>query len=144
MCDTRTLFARHGLRCTRQRIDLYGALAASKAHPTAEELYWLVKQSQPGASLATVYNTLEAFCRHGLCRKLATADGGARYDADLSEHLHLVTRDGHLRDVPMDLGSRMLESLPRPLLAELERRMGVAIRQVRLEFIAGDPPTPGR
>ncbi|MEC9373006.1 MAG: transcriptional repressor, partial [Planctomycetota bacterium] len=75
MCTARTLFARHGLRCTRQRLDVYTALAAAKDHPTAEDLYFRVRAEQPGLSLSTVYNTLETFCRHGLCRRLPTAEG---------------------------------------------------------------------
>lgn len=135
MCDTRTLFARHGIRCTEQRVELYESLCASRSHPTAEELFWLVKERRPGLSLATVYNTLEAFCRRKLCRKIPSSEGGARYDADLSDHLHLTTSDGHVRDVPDELGARLLESFPRPLLNEIERRMGVRILRVSVELV---------
>ena len=35
----RELFSHHGIRCTRQREDIYAALHASRAHPTADELF---------------------------------------------------------------------------------------------------------
>lgn len=139
MCDTKTLFARHGLRCTRQRILLFDALAETQKHPTAEELHALARTHIDGLSLATVYNTLEAFCNAGLCRKLPSC-GGARYDADLREHLHITTTDGGLRDVPEELGVQLLNSLPRSILNEVERRTGVRIRRVSIDLL-GDPVT---
>ena len=59
----RDLLAQHDIRLTRQREEIYAALAATKAHPTAEELLRAVRSSHPGISLATVYNTLETFTR---------------------------------------------------------------------------------
>ncbi len=139
MCDIRTLFARHGLRCTKQRLDIYAVLAESKSHPTAEELFWQARGTSADLSLATVYNTLEAFCRHGLCRKLANTEGGARFDADLSEHLHVATADGSLCDVPSDLGARLLDAMPKELLVEIEERLGVRIARVNIELVADEP-----
>ena len=140
MCDARTLFARHGLRCTKQRLDIYALLANSKRHPTAEELFWEARDTSADLSLATVYNTLEAFCRHGLCRKLASAEGGARFDADLTEHLHITTSEGELRDVPPDLGARLLDAVPKDLLGEIEDRLGMSISRVNIELFA-EPDT---
>ena len=138
MCDTRTLFARKGLRCTRQRAEIFDALVATKSHPTAEELFQMVRKRRPqlGLSLATVYNTLEALCAASLCRKLppTTSDGGARYDADLHEHLHLATDDGRVLDVPDDLGVKLIESIPRTLLDAVETRMGGRIKSVRISL----------
>lgn len=139
MCDTKTVFARHGLRCTRQRLFLYDALVNTASHPTAEELYAQVRTQIDGLSLATVYNTLEAFCRAGLCRKLPSC-GGARYDADPREHMHITTTDGGVRDVPEELGVQLLNSLPRSVLNEVERRTGVRIRRVSIDLL-GEPVT---
>jgi len=140
MCDTRTLFARKGLRCTRQRAEIFDTLAASTSHPTAEELFWLVRERRPafGLSLATVYNTLEALCAATMCRKLppTTSEGGARYDADLHEHLHLATDDGRVLDVPDDLGAKLIESIPQSLLDSIENRMGVRVTAVRISLCA--------
>ena len=43
----RQLFADHDLRWTKQREEVYTALAASKAHPTAEELFNQVQSAAP-------------------------------------------------------------------------------------------------
>ena len=71
--DLRELFRAHGLRCTRQRERIYEALASSTSHPTAEELHLAVRDADGGLSLATVYNTLEAFTERGLCRRVPSA-----------------------------------------------------------------------
>ncbi len=135
------LFADRGLRCTRQRQDVYSALAATTAHPTAEELHGLVlagagEAPEEAVSLATVYNTLEALTDAGLVRKIPTPEGGARYDADTSDHMHLMLGDGAVRDVPEDLGRRFLEHIPGSLVEELERRMGVTVRRVSVNVVA--------
>jgi Fe2+ or Zn2+ uptake regulation protein len=144
MCDTKTLFVRKGLRCTRQREEIFQTLALCRSHPTAEELYWMVRERRPelGLSLATVYNTLDAFCASTLCRKLppTNGDAGARYDADLHEHLHLAMADGRLLDVPDDLGAELVACIPRTLLDTIAQRMGVEINSVRISLSAEAPP----
>ncbi|MDX1681904.1 MAG: transcriptional repressor, partial [Phycisphaeraceae bacterium] len=109
------LFASRGLRCTRQRQAIYQALADSHRHPSADELHQQVNDTVDGLSMATVYNTLEAFCSAGLAQKIPSADGPARYDASVHDHLHV--RDlttGEVGDVPEDLSEKLLEDLPEP------------------------------
>ena len=138
------LFAQRGLRCTRQRARIYRALAGSTSHPTADELFWLARESDPELSLATVYNTLEAFCEHGLCRRLATSVGPARYDADLSDHLHIQDEAGHIHDVPQALTKRFYDALGPELFAEIEHATGVRVERARIELLgAGAPQRSG-
>lgn len=137
--DIKQLFARHGIRCTKQRVDVYRALASTDGHPTAEELFWSVKQCDGCMSLATVYNTLEAFCAAGLCRKIPLGAGGARFDADLRNHPHVVTADGRVFDVAPDLGARLVDAIPRDLLAEVERQVGAPIQRMRVRFDCDAP-----
>lgn len=141
------MLERHGLRHTRQRQAVLTALLATAEHPTAEELFESVRQREPGISLATVYNTLDAFVRRGLARKLlpgssAEAPGSpqARYDADTSDHAHLVTQDGRVRDVPEDLSRALREHLPQELIEAIERRMGVRVDDLRVEVRATTLP----
>lgn len=136
MISTRDLFSHHSLRCTTQRVALFEALSVCKSHPTAEELFSLVKPGMNSLSLATVYNTLEALCEAGLARKMPTPRGICRYDANMSEHLHVRYQDtGEIRDVPHELGAKLLEKLPHSVIAEIEREMGVAIDGVSVQLI---------
>jgi Fe2+ or Zn2+ uptake regulation protein len=132
--DTRGLFESHGIRCTRQRVELYDTLAACECHPTAEQLHRMVLERTPGTSLATVYNTLEAFTSAGLCRKLAAAGGGARYDADLSHHLHLTTPDGRVFDVPDEVGQEVVDAITPDMVARIEKALGVSIDHIELQI----------
>lgn len=138
MDSTRELFARHGLRCTRQRDELYRALAASKAHPTAEELYEQVHADSPSLSLATVYNTLDAFCRVGLCIRLPNMNGTGpcRFDAETARRVHVALDDGRVIDAPLDISNRILDAVSGDDLRDLEARLGVRIRQVQLQIVA--------
>jgi Fur family peroxide stress response transcriptional regulator len=156
----RQLFADHDLRWTKQREEVYGALAASKAHPTAEELFNHVQAAhraagEGGMSLATVYNTLDALVRCGLARRFSAHAGGPaaagtsetggtggafRYDADVFDHAHVISPDGTIRDLPEDLSRRVLEAIPRDLVEQIERRLGVPIGRTSIEFVQANPP----
>ncbi len=131
-------FSEHGLRCTRQRRAIYNALSTSRDHPTADELYRLVKSGDDKLSLATVYNTLVAFCGAGLAYKLSGCgcNGSTRYDAGGDDHMHLRCRKtGQITDVPDDLGKRILERIPKDLLAELQKRTGFRVNKVQLDLV---------
>lgn len=130
------MFSRQGLRCTCQRRALYKSLAASTNHPTADQLFYAVSGHIPGMSLATVYNTLEAFCRAGLAQKLPGKGGSVRYDPLVHNHLHTrCEKSGAVHDVPEDIGQKVLACVPRKLLRKIETQMGFKIDKVRIELV---------
>jgi Fe2+ or Zn2+ uptake regulation protein len=131
-----TLFCEHHLRFTRQRYAVYCSLAGEDTHPTADQLYHQLADSDAGISLATVYNTLEALVKSGLAQKLADGGTSARYDAIVDDHLHL--RDcatGSLMDVPVSLGKRLLDNIPTHILKEIEAELGFSINRVQIELV---------
>lgn len=137
--DYRALFAAHGLRCTRQRQVVYAALASTREHPTAETIYESVREEhgEAGISLATVYNTLETLSKRGLCRKLATPGGPTRFDAITDEHVHVVSPDGSMLDLPDDLSARIMAGVRDPdLIAEIEKRLGVTVGRISIHLAA--------
>ena len=84
-----------GLRPTRQRLALAGLLVGDgqHRHVTAEGLYAAASQTGEQVSLATVYNTLSAFCDAGLMREI-TVDGSKSYfDTNVSDHPHFYWED---------------------------------------------------
>ena len=134
---TRELFAGHSIRCTSQRRALYEALLGTKSHPTAEELYRIVKPTTQRLSRATVYNTLEMLCEAGLARKLPSNRGCCRYDADVRDHLHICFReDGAIRDLPDDLGEKLIRHISKDVIAEIEGRMGIGIDGISVQLQA--------
>lgn len=129
------VFNESGLRCTRQRLALYQALRDSHTHPTAEELYQAVCTKAGALSRATVYNTLETLCRHGLARQLPTTDGTCRYDADTSSHVHVRhVETSRIEDVPAEIATRLVASIPPALITEVEKSMGVRIDSINIQL----------
>lgn len=106
--------AEGGLRPTRQRLALAALLKGDgrDRHVTAESLFEAVGQSDEKVSLATVYNTLRAFCDAGLIREI-TVDGSRSYfDTNISDHPHFYWEDdGELSDAPA--GDLAIARLPR-------------------------------
>ncbi|MFY9210375.1 MAG: iron response transcriptional regulator IrrA [Aestuariivita sp.] len=94
-----------GLRPTRQRVTLAELLVGDgqHRHVTAESLFDAVKAEGASVSLATVYNTLRAFCEAGLLQEV-TVDGSKSYfDTNTHDHPHFYWEDeGRLTDAPAD------------------------------------------
>ncbi|MAB08889.1 MAG: transcriptional repressor [Rhodobacteraceae bacterium] len=94
-----------GLRPTRQRVALATLLVGDgrNRHVTAESLFAAVKAEGESVSLATVYNTLRAFCDAGLMQEV-TVDGTRSYfDTNTHDHPHFFWEDdGHLTDAPAE------------------------------------------
>jgi Fur family peroxide stress response transcriptional regulator len=132
----RELFRGNELRHTRQRELVYSALSSSKLHPTAEDLFHQVRIADAELSLATVYNTLEAFCTAGLARRVPAGSGPCRFDADMREHAHLVCADGGVSDLPEDLSRQLLAAISPGALAEIAHRLGVVVERVNVQVHA--------
>jgi Fur family iron response transcriptional regulator len=92
-----------GLRPTRQRVALAELLIGDglNRHVTAESLHESARRLDEPVSLATVYNTLRAFCRAGLTHEV-TVDGTRSYfDTRTDDHPHYYwEEDGYLTDAP--------------------------------------------
>jgi Fur family iron response transcriptional regulator len=93
------------LRPTRQRVTLATLLVGDgqNRHVTAESLFDAASTGGEKVSLATVYNTLRAFCDAGLMREI-TVDGSKSYfDTNISDHPHFYWEDtAQLTDAPAD------------------------------------------
>jgi Fur family transcriptional regulator, peroxide stress response regulator len=86
----RQRFRQHRVRLTPQRAAIYSALAGTASHPTADDLYRAVKRRHPMISRNTVYYTLGVLRRTGLVREVNLGHEGARFDANMSLHHHLI------------------------------------------------------
>ena len=102
-----------GVRPTRQRVALAEMLVGDgrNRHVTAESLYAKVQDRGESVSLATVYNTLRAFCDAGLMQEI-TVDGSKSYfDTNTHDHPHFFWEDERvLTDAPAE--QLEIKSLP--------------------------------
>ena len=94
-----------GLRPTRQRMALANLLVGDgqHRHVTAESLHLAAGEAGEAVSLATVYNTLRAFCEAGLLQEI-TVDGSKSYfDTRTDDHPHFYWEDeARLSDAPAE------------------------------------------
>ncbi|MEL6799711.1 MAG: iron response transcriptional regulator IrrA [Pseudomonadota bacterium] len=94
-----------GLRPTRQRVSLAALLVGDgqNRHVTAESLYEASRASDEKVSLATVYNTLRAFCDVGLIREVMVDGSKSYFDTRIDDHPHFFWEDtASLTDAPAE------------------------------------------
>lgn len=118
-----------GLRPTRQRIALAELLVGDgrNRHVTAESLHEAALAGAAPVSLATVYNTLRAFCEAGLLTEVVVDATRSYFDTRVDDHPHYYwEQDGHLTDAPAG-AVRFAGSPVLPQGAELSR-IDVVIR----------------
>ncbi len=114
-------------RNTPQRTVILQELRASKEHPTAAELFALVRRKLPRVSLGTIYRNLEVLHEDGFVLKLELAGHEARFDGTTTPHYHIrCTSCGAVRDLPAPLHDKLVT---RPLDSG-----GFRIDGHRLEF----------
>jgi Fe2+ or Zn2+ uptake regulation protein len=92
------------MRKTPQRVAIVRAFVDDPSHPTAQQIFDRLHRAMPTMSFATVYNTLAALERAGVCRTLRldgpAGDAGTRFDPMVEPHDHAVCdRCGAVRDV---------------------------------------------
>jgi Fe2+ or Zn2+ uptake regulation protein len=93
-----------GQRVTPQRLLIHRALLQLGRHASAEEVLAQVSDSLPGASLPTVYSTLELFEQLGIVRRLSARGGATLYDPRRDPHHHFVCRRcGKVEDLDAEL-----------------------------------------
>jgi len=124
--------ARGGLRPTRQRLALATLLVGDgeDRHVTAESLFALSSQTGEKVSLATVYNTLRAFCDAGLMNEVVVDGSKSYFDTRMDEHPHFYWEDSNsLTDAPAD--DLRIEGLPKAPEGMQVARVDVVIRLKR-------------
>ncbi|ADW18933.1 ferric uptake regulator, Fur family [Desulfobulbus propionicus DSM 2032] len=77
------------IRLTTQRQVILEELSKVKTHPTASELYDMVRRRLPRIGLGTVYRNLELMADSGMILKLEVGGTQKRFDATTEEHYHI-------------------------------------------------------
>ena len=104
-----------GLRMTRQRREVYKTLMADRVHPTAQDVFVVVKDRLPQISLATVYNCLEALTQHGIIKQVHFDREPCRYCTNLHDHGHFHDqKSGRIVDVTFKPGVCLSDFLEIP------------------------------
>lgn len=98
------------LKYSRQRQLIKDFLMTRKDHPTADAVYMNVRREYPNISLGTVYRNLSLLTNLGEIKRLQVGDGVDHYDADTSQHYHVIcTECGSVADLKVNEIERILD-----------------------------------
>lgn len=108
------------IRLTKQREVILEELCKLRNHPTADQIYDIVRQRLPRISLGTIYRNLEMMARDGAIQRLDLA-GQRRYDGNADDHAHLeCLKCGDIHDLPIDIPSLPLSDAAKAALDGFE------------------------
>ena len=104
--DIRERFRRSGYTLTSQRKAVLEALGESQGHPSAEDVYLLVKRKNPRVALGTVYQALSVLEELGVIGAKHWSESPTRYDLNVRPHLDIRCLGcGEVSEVPgVELG----------------------------------------
>jgi len=77
------------MRLTTQRQIILEELGKVTSHPTANEVYDMVRKRLPRIGLGTVYRNLELMADSGIILKLEVGGTQKRFDATTEAHYHI-------------------------------------------------------
>ena len=77
------------MRLTTQRQIILEELSKVTSHPTANEVYDMVRKRLPRIGLGTVYRNLELMADSGIILKLEVGGTQKRFDATTETHYHI-------------------------------------------------------
>jgi len=120
------------LRFTKQRRVILEELRRTKSHPTADQIYEIVRRRLPSISLGTVYRNLEVLSEAGLIQTLDLSGTRKHFDGTKENHYHVrCLRCGSVDDVPVN-PSRLIEEIA-------DRLIDYTILTHKLEFVGVCP-----
>lgn len=99
--DIREKLRRSGYTLTSQRRAVLDALEEAKGHPSAEDIYLMVKKKNPRVALGTVYQALAVLEEVGVIGSKHWAESPTRYDLNIEPHLDIrCARCGEVSEIP--------------------------------------------
>lgn len=115
--DIRERFRRSGYTLTSQRRAVLDALDEARGHPSAEDVYLIVKRKNPKVALGTVYQALSVLEEIGVIGAKHWSESPTRYDLNLEPHLDIrCVYCGRVSEIPdvdvADLDERIRSGTP--------------------------------
>lgn len=78
------------MKYSKQRELTLKTVRENKFHPTADDIYTILKPENPNLSLGTVYRNLNVLAENGIISKLLMPNGSDRFDGNICDHYHVV------------------------------------------------------
>jgi Fur family transcriptional regulator, iron response regulator len=114
------LLESHGVKPTRQRLDIGRVLFARHQHLSADQVMAMVNLVGGELSKATIYNTLKLFVEKHLVREVIVDPEKVFYDSNISPHHHFFdVESGEIIDIDgVDVKVTGLPPLPEGRVTE--------------------------
>lgn len=108
--EIREKFRSSGYTLTSQRRAVLEALKEARGHPSAEDVYLVVKRKNPRVALGTVYQALSVLEEIGVIGSKHWSESPTRYDLNVEPHLDIRCAScGQVSEIP-GMGVEDLES----------------------------------
>ena len=130
--EFRTRLKRHGLKATRQRLEVHGAMMAlghASADMVTEEIQ---RRATVKVTVASVYNILSQLADLRIYTRRLSNNNKMYFDINHYRHIHLYDRENHrFRDI-------VDEELAELVQAHLKRRRfrGFTVEDIDIQLIA--------
>jgi len=96
------------MRLTTQRQIILEELGKVTSHPTANEVYDMVRKRLPRIGLGTIYRNLELMAESGIILKLEVGGTQKRFDATVENHYHIrCSSCGRVDDVDIEVQEKI-------------------------------------
>ncbi len=95
---------------SKQRELILKVLRENVIHPTADQIYTLIRAEMPSVSLATVYRNLNLLAENGIIRRISGLDGSVHFDHNMEKHYHFIcTKCNKVYDIPHDIAPELAD-----------------------------------
>jgi Fur family peroxide stress response transcriptional regulator len=78
------------MKYSKQRDMILKTVIGNHIHPTAEDVYQIVREKHSKMSMATVYRNLNLLTELKSIKKISGFGEADRFDGDLSDHYHMI------------------------------------------------------
>ena len=110
--DLIKIFRENGYKVTTQRLAICKFIISRKDHPTADEIYKVLKKEYQSISLGTIYKTLHLLKEIGLIQELGFNEGSIRYDPNMELHINMVcSKCGKIYDYKAEKVKKLWDSI---------------------------------
>lgn len=100
------------MKYSKQRELIENTVKENHIHPSADEVYTLLKPNNPSLSLGTVYRNLNLLAQNGNINKIPMTNGCDRFDGNLHKHYHIICDIcGKIFDIELSLLNELSEKV---------------------------------
>lgn len=91
------------MKYSKQRELILTTVRKNLIHPTADQVYSIIRKTMPNISLGTVYRNLNLLAENGDIIKISLPNQSDRFDGTLEPHYHMIcNKCNQVFDIKLD------------------------------------------